>query len=74
MHVAQRVWAIQNFEEVLTCNIRQCKNGCYRGRNKESKIFVMEIKLHIILGSFSNKALYLIRPFQFNQISSPLLY
>ena len=44
MHVAQGVWALQNFEEDLTCNIWQCKNGYYRGRNKEySKIFVKEM-------------------------------
>ena len=46
IHVAQGVWALEGFEEVLvtrvTCNIQQCKNGYYKGRNKNfSKIYVL---------------------------------
>ena len=42
------VLALQNFAEVLvacvTCNIQKCKNGYYKGRNKEfSEIFVLKV-------------------------------
>ena len=78
MHVVQGVWTPQNFEEILVicvaCNIQQCKNGCCKGKIKNVLKFLFlgcgYIKIQVLSVI---KHLYLIRPLQFNQISSPLL-
>ena len=42
MHVAQGVWALQNFEEDLTCNIWQCKMGITEEETKNIPKFLLK--------------------------------